>query len=142
MDFMNLENMKKNAVEMAVISQLNKGGIEAVIKMANEVGSEKPDFTTIKDEEYLNFNYPVTIKMDIYSNLVIKKAMEANKKDFIRLGEELHKLAQDMIDYGNKHKEDKTEDEQTEKSEKTESISKKLDEILDKALDKLLDELK
>lgn len=142
MDFMKLENMKKIAIEMAVISQVEKGGIEAVVKMANKIGSEKPDFTTVEDEEYLNFIYPVTTKMDIYSSLVTKKAMEKNKKDFIRLGEELHKLAQDMIDYGNKHKEDKTEDEQTEKSEKTESISKKLDEILDKALDKLLGELK
>lgn len=142
MNFKNLENMKKIAIEMAVISQFEKGGIEAVIKMANEIGSKKPDFTTVEDEEYLDFIYPVNTKMDIYSSLVTKKVMGEKKKDFIRLGEELHKLAQDMIDYGNKHKDDKTEDEQTEKSEKTESISKKLDEVLDKALDKLLDELK
>lgn len=142
MNLKNLENMQKVMIDMSVISQLKKGGIEAVIKMANKIGSEKPDFTTVEDEEYLNFIYPVTTKMDIYSSLVTKKVMEEKKKDFIRLGEELHKLAQDMIDYGNKHKEDKTEDEQTEKSEKTESISKKLDEVLDKALDKLLDELK
>lgn len=142
MNFMNLENMEKIAIEMAVISQFEKGGIEAVIKMANEIGSEKPDFTTVEDEEYLNFIHPVNIKMNVYSSLVAKKVMGEKKKNFIRLGEELHKLAQDMIDYGNKHKDDKTEDEQTEKSEKTESISKKLDEVLDKALDKLLDELK
>lgn len=142
MDFKDLENMQKVMIDMSVIAQLKKGGIEAVIKMANELGSKKPDFTTVEDEEYLDSIHPVKMKMDIYSSLISMKAMEKNKKDFIRLGEELHKLAQDMIDYGNKHKEDKTEDEQTEKSEKTESISKKLDEVLDKALDKLLDELK
>lgn len=139
---MNLENTQKFMIDMAVISQFEKGGIEAVIKIANELGSKKPEFTTIKDEEYLNFICPVKAKLIVYFSLIHIKAIEENKKDFIRLGEELHKLAQDMIVYGNKHKENKTEDEQTEKSEKTESISKKLDEVLDKALDKLLDELK
>lgn len=142
MNFENIENMQKVMIDMSVISQLKEGGIEAVIKMANKIGNGKPDFTTVEDEEYLDFIHPAKIKMDIYSSLISMKAMKKNKKDFIRLGQELQKLAQDMIVYGNKHKDDKAEDEQTEKSEKTESISKKLDEVLDKALDKLLDELK
>ena len=37
MNFMKLENMKKIAIEMAVISQVEKGGIEAVVKMANKI---------------------------------------------------------------------------------------------------------
>lgn len=119
MDFLN--DMQDKLMELAVIEQLEEGGIDAVIKMANELGKKEPDFSNVKDKEYLNFIHPIVSKSSVYSKTVTKKVMGENKKDFIKLGEEIKKIGDEMIAYGLLHKDDKTNDKKEDKKEKKNS---------------------
>lgn len=132
-----MENIKeKNGMDLLIFFEYQLGDIEKYLKAIKKIGKDSEEVvTSIKDEEYLNFLNEVLPSMRSHSRLLETKKIQNNKADLIKLGEDIKHLGQLMVDYGNKHKDNKVEDKN-----RHDSLDEKLDKIFDKMLEDILED--
>lgn len=116
-----MKTIEEFSINMMLVTKYVNGNIDEAIKVVNKRKNEKPDFTSISDTEYRTFLNKVSIPMKAYTELITFKKIQDNKKDFIKLGEEIKKIGDEMIAYGLLHKDDKTNDKKEDKKEKKNS---------------------
>lgn len=116
-----MKAIEELGINIMLVNKYVNGNIDEAIKVVNKRKNEKPDFISIKDTGYVTFLNRITVPMKTYTELISFKKIQDNKKDFIKLGEEIKKVGDEMISYGLLHKDDKTEDKKEDKKEKKNS---------------------
>lgn len=127
MDYNIMKKLEEKMIDEIILSKYILGNIDEIIIAINS-----KNVKTISEgitSEYEEFLGKVLGKLKIIVELLYAKKLQENKKDFIKLGEEIHKIADIMVGYGHLHENDSPEKSTDNTKEKMEE---KMKEILNK----------
>lgn len=127
MDYNIMRKLEEKMIDELILSKYVLGNIDEIIIAINS-----KNVKTISEgitSEYEEFLGKVLGKLKIIVELLYTKKLQENKKDFIKLGEEIHKIADIMVGYGNLYENDSPEKSTDNTKEKMEE---KMKEILNK----------
>ena len=107
MDYNIIKKLEEKMIDELITSKYVLGNIDEIIIAINS-----KNVKTISEgitSEYEEFLGKVLWKLKIIVELLYTKKLQENKKDFIKLGEEIHKIADIMVGYGHLYENDSPE---------------------------------
>lgn len=102
-----LKEEERKMITMVVVYKYILGDVDKLIKFVN---SESTKVLSDTNSECKKFIGQTLAKLSIYMEVIqTKKIFDSTPKDFIKIGEQIHLIADKMIEYGQIHENKKAE---------------------------------
>lgn len=102
-----LKEEERKMITMVVVCKYILGDVDKLIKFVN---SESTKVLPDTNSECKKFMGQTLAKLLIYMEVIqTKKIFDSTPKDFIKIGEQIHLIADKMIEYGQTHENKKAE---------------------------------
>ena len=96
-----LKEEERKMITMVVVCKYILGDVDKLIKFVN---SESTKVLSDTNSECKKFIGQTLAKLSIYMEVIqTKKIFDSTPKDFIKIGEQIHLIADKMIEYGQIH---------------------------------------